>query len=291
MQLKATAKINLALDVIRKREDGYHEVRMIMQMVDMYDRIRLTARKGQSGIRMTTNLPYIPTDEGNLAYRAAKLLMDEKGVTDGLDIRLDKFIPVAAGLAGGSSDAAAAMKGVNRLFRLGFSDRELMERGARIGADVPYCILKGTALSEGIGEILTPLKDMPDCFILLSKPAINVSTKEVYTNLRADSLPFHPDVDAMRDAIERGDLHAMTDPALMANVLETVTSARYPVIEDIKAAMMENGALQAIMSGSGPTVFGIFDVRQKAEAAKETLKKAWPSARTFLTWPSKGEIV
>lgn len=289
MRLKATAKINLALDVLQKRDDGYHEVRMVMQMVDMYDRIELMVNPQIHGIRMTTNLSYIPTDEGNLAYRAAKILMDEKGVTDGLEIRLDKFIPVAAGLAGGSSDAAAAMIGVNRLFHLGFSQKEMMERAAGIGADVPYCILKGTALSEGIGEILTPLPDMPRCQILLCKPNINVSTRLVYQNLHANALKEHPDVDGMIAALKNRDLRGVTDPSRMANVLETVTSARFPVIEDIKEDMKRLGALNAIMSGSGPTVFGIFDDRKKAEEARSILKRTRPSARTFLTWPVRRE--
>ncbi len=285
MQLRATAKINLALDVLKKREDGYHEVRMIMQMVDMYDQIRLTAKRNTPGISMTTNLPYIPTNEGNLAYKAAKILMDEKGVTDGLQIELEKFIPVAAGLAGGSSDAAATMIGVNRLFHLGYSREELMERGKKIGADVPYCILQGTALSEGIGEILTPLPNMPDCRILLCKPNISVSTKEVYTNLRANELTEHPDIDGMIEAIKAKDLKGITDPACMSNVLESVTCVNYPVIEAIKSRMMELGALNSIMSGSGPTVFGVFDDREKSEAARAALKKEYPAARTFLTWP------
>lgn len=285
MRLKATAKINLALDVLRKREDGYHEVRMIMQMVDMYDWVELKAIPGRSGIQMTTNLSYIPVDEGNLAYRAAKMLMDEKGVTDGLSIRLDKFIPVAAGLAGGSSDAAATMIGVNKLFHLGFSREELMKRAAGIGADVPYCILRGTALSEGIGEILTELPDMPRCQILLCKPNINVSTKLVYQNLHVDDLKEHPDVDGMIEALKKGDLSGIAEPSRMSNVLESVTSVRFPVIEEIKAEMKRLGAMNAIMSGSGPTVFGIFDDREKAEEARTFLKSTRPSARTFLTWP------
>ncbi len=290
LQLRATAKINLALDVLKKREDGYHEVRMIMQMVDMYDQIRLSAVKGRAGISMRTNIPYIPTNEGNLAYRAAKILMDEKGVTDGLEIDLSKFIPVAAGLAGGSSDAAATMVGVNRLFHLGYTNEELMERGAQIGADVPYCIMRGTALSEGIGDILTPLPNMPDCRILLCKPSINVSTKEVYHSLRANELETHPDVDGMIEAIKAGDLYGIVDPSKMSNVLESVTAVKYPIIEDIKAKMMELGALNSIMSGSGPTVFGIFDDKDKSERARNVMKQLYPTARVFLTWPRARRI-
>ncbi len=290
MYLRAMAKINLALDVLGRREDGYHEVRMVMQMVGMYDRLSLKAERGKSGIRLTTNLSYIPADEHNLAVKAASLLMEEAGVTDGLSIRLDKFIPVAAGLAGGSSDAAATMLGVNRLFHLGFSREELMERGRQIGADVPYCILQGTALSEGIGEILTPLKPMPRAGILLCKPGISVSTKDVYARVDALEEITHPDVDGMLAAIERGDLEAMTSPSCMSNVLEEVTGQRYPVIAAIEETMMEAGALRAVMSGSGPTVFGIFNDVEKAEACRLRLRAERPSARTFLTWPQNNPV-
>lgn len=286
MKLKATAKINLALDVLGTRPDGYHEVRMIMQMVDMYDNIYLDVRKGQPGIELTTNLPYIPTDEHNLAFKAAKILMDEKGICeDGLSIRLDKFIPVAAGLAGGSSDAAAVMVGVNRLFRLGFSKKELMERAAAIGADVPYCVLRGTALSEGIGEVLTPLPDMPDCRILLCKPNINVSTKAVYEALDASPIAEHPDIDGMIEAIQNRDLKQIVSGDRMKNVLEPVTKSRHGIIGAIEEDMIKKGALNAMMSGSGPTVFGIFDDKEKSNEAKMFLKDKYPSAKVFLTWP------
>ena len=272
MYLRATAKINLALDVVGIREDHYHEVRMVMQMVGMYDRLNLHPEKGKPGIRLTTNLKYIPTDENNLVVKAASLLMEEAGVTDGLSIHLNKFIPVAAGLAGGSSDAAMTMTGVNRLFHLGLSEEELMARGKEIGADVPFCILRGTALSEGIGEILTPLRPMPKADILLCKPNISVSTKDVYTRIGS------------------GDLEALTEPGCMSNVLENVTGARYPVITAIERTMMEEGALNAIMSGSGPTVFGIFNDHDKAEACRRRLRVERPHARTFLTWPDNTVI-
>ncbi len=287
MYLRATAKINLALDVLKKRQDGYHEVRMVMQMVGMYDRLTLEAVKGGQGVRLTTNLSYIPTDENNLVVRAANLLMSESGVTDGLAVHLDKFIPVAAGLAGGSSDAAMTLVGVNRIFRLGKTEEELMQLGARIGADVPYCIKRGTALSEGIGEILTPLKAMPDAGILLSKPNISVSTRDVYAAFDAEKITDHPDIDGLIGAIEAGDLHAMTEGQRMANVLETVTGPKYPVIAELKKTMLEEGALTAIMSGSGPTVFGIFDDSGKAEACRMRLRAERPQARTFLTWPTR----
>ena len=272
MYLRANAKINLTLDVLGKREDGYHEVRMVMQTVGMYDRVTLEAKRGGGGIELETNLSYIPTDESNLAYKAAALLMEEAGVTDGLRIRLDKFIPVAAGLAGGSSDAAMAMVGVNRLFHLGFSQTELMERAKSIGADVPYCILRGTALSEGIGERLSRLKEMPKADILLCKPNISVSTRDVYAAFDAGLVVNHPDVDGLVASIEAGDLKGMTLPSRMSNVLEMVTGSRYPVIAEIERIMLEDGALSAMMSGSGPTVFGIFDDHERAEACRRHLR-------------------
>ncbi|MDO4620234.1 MAG: 4-(cytidine 5'-diphospho)-2-C-methyl-D-erythritol kinase [Lachnospiraceae bacterium] len=285
MLLRATAKINLSLDVLGKRDDGYHEVRMIMQMVGMYDRLTLQAVSGKSGIALETNLPYLPTDDNNLVVRAAKLLMEEKGVTDGVKIRLDKFIPVAAGLAGGSSDAAQTMIGVNRMFHLGYSMEELMARGKQIGADVPYCIMGGTALSEGIGEILTPLPTMPDCRILLCKPSVSVSTKDVYKSIDEKENLRHPDVDAQLQALQNGDLRALAAPDAMYNVLEEVTGEKYPIISEIEQAMLKEGALNAVMSGSGPTVFGIFDDADAAERCRDHLRARMPSARTFLTWP------
>ena len=280
MKLRAMAKINLGLDVVRRREDGYHEVRMIMQTIRMYDTLELTATE-EPGIRVKTNLKYLPVNEDNLVYKAAKLLMDEFHVTRGVKIRLEKHIPVAAGMAGGSSDAAAVMVGVNRLFRLGLSRKELMERGVKIGADVPYCILRGTALAEGIGEKLTPLTPAPDCHVLIAKPPISVSTKFVYENLHLDQLEEHPDIDGIRRAIEEGDLCGMV--SRMGNVLETVTIPAYPQIGQISELMKENGALGAMMSGSGPTVFGIYDDERKAMAARDVLKKSDLAQVVYLT--------
>ena len=280
MKLRAMAKINLGLDVVRRREDGYHEVRMIMQTIRMYDTLELTATE-EPGIRVKTNLKYLPVNEDNLVYKAAKLLMDEFHVTRGVKIRLEKHIPVAAGMAGGSSDAAAVMVGVNRLLRLGLSRKELMERGVKIGADVPYCILRGTALAEGIGEKLTPLTPAPDCHVLIAKPPISVSTKFVYENLHLDQLEAHPDIDGIRRAIEEGDLCGMV--SRMGNVLETVTIPAYPQIGQISELMKENGALGAMMSGSGPTVFGIYDDERKAMAARDVLKKSGLAQVVYLT--------
>lgn len=263
------AKINLGLDVVKKRPDGYHEVRMIMQTIRMYDQIDLEISK-EPGIHVQTNLPFLPCDESNLTYKAAKLLMDEFEIQQGVSIDLKKFIPVAAGMAGGSTDAAAVMVGVNRLFHLGLTQQELMKRGVKIGADVPYCIMRGTALAEGIGEILTPLPPMPACHLLIGKPAVNVSTKFVYTNLRADEITDHPDIDGMIEAIRMADLHGIV--SRMENVLERVTIPEYPVIDEIKKHMKKHGALGALMSGSGPTVFGVFDDVEKAKRAAAELR-------------------
>ena len=271
LELKAYGKINLGLDVVRRREDGYHEVRMIMQTGRVYDAIELN-RTEEEGIRLSTNLYYLPDNENNLGYRAAKLLMDEFGIRDGVEIKMKKFIPVAAGMAGGSSDAAAILFGVNKMFGLGLSKQELMERGVRLGADVPYCIMRGTALSEGIGEILTPLPPMPQCRVLIAKPAVSVSTKHVYESLNLPSLgaEAHPDIDAMRAAIEKKDLSGVVSQ--LGNVLETVTIPENPVIQTLKDKMMEMGADGSLMSGSGPTVFGLFTNQTAAQAAYEELR-------------------
>jgi 4-diphosphocytidyl-2-C-methyl-D-erythritol kinase len=280
IRLKAMAKINLGLDVVRKREDGYHEVRMIMQTIRMYDQIQLEI-EDTPGIRVKTNLYYLPVDEDNLVYKAAKLLMEEFHIEKGLRIELKKFIPVAAGMAGGSSDAAAVLVGVNRLFHLNLSRQELMERGVKIGADVPYCILRGTALAEGIGEKLTPLPSAPNCYVLIAKPGVHVSTKFVYTNLNAEALQSHPDIDGQIKAIQSGNLSGMAQ--LCENVLETVTVPAYPVIDEIKAVMEEQGALKAMMSGSGPTVFGLFDDREKAKKAYDLLYGGELAKQVYLT--------
>lgn len=279
MKLKAFAKINLGLDVIGRREDGYHQVRMIMQTIRMFDQLEIEKSR-KPGIRLSVNLPYVPADAGNLVYRAASLMMEEFSLPQGLDIRLNKFIPVAAGMAGGSSDAAAALVGINRLFGLGLSRGELMERGLKLGADVPYCIMRGTALAEGIGEKLTRLSPLPPCYILIGKPGVSVSTKYVYTNLKLDETTVHPDIDGMVAALKAGDLTGVTEK--MGNVLESVTIPRYPVIEKIKDLMKETGALNALMSGSGPTVFGIFDDWKKARQAQQRLRESRLARQVFL---------
>ncbi len=280
LELQAVAKVNLGLDVLRRREDGYHELRMIMQSIRLHDRITLE-RMDSAGITLQTNLGDLPVDEGNLAYRAAKLLMEECRVGEGLRIGLEKHIPVAAGLAGGSSDAAAVLVGVNRMFALGFSQEELMARAVKIGADVPYCVMRGTALAEGIGDRLTVLPDAPDLHVVLAKPPIAVSTAFVYGNLKADKLAVHPDIDAQVQAIRAGDARRMAE--LMGNVLETVTIPACPVIAQIKERMLRAGALNAMMSGSGPTVFGLFEEEEKARRSYEELSRGDLAGNVFLT--------
>lgn len=284
IQLKALAKINLGLDVLRRREDGYHEVKMIMQTIHLYDELELK-KIAKPEIQMQTNLPYLPVDEHNLAYKAAKLLKEEYHLPGGLFIRLQKKIPVAAGMAGGSSDAAAVLWGVNQLYHLGLSKKELMERGVRLGADVPYCIQRGTALAEGIGEKLKALPPMPKCYLLIAKPGVSVSTKFVYENLHANDLKEeqHPNIDAMIRTIQKKDLALLT--SYMGNVLELVTIPAYPVIEEIKRCMLEAGALGAMMSGSGPTVFGIFETQPQARKAYRAVKASQLAKQVYLTVP------
>ncbi len=280
IKLKARAKINLGLDVLGKRPDGYHEVRMIMHTVDLCDEITLCALSDEQIRLLFTNRVHLPANEGNLAYRAAKQLIDEFHPGIGVEIRLNKRIPIAAGLAGGSSDAAAVLVGANQLFGLNLSRKALMERGVRLGADVPYCILRGTALAEGIGEKLTSLPPLPPCQILIAKPKIYVSTRFVYENLKLDAQTRHPDIDGQVAALENGDLRAVAGK--MGNVLETVTASAYPAISQIKETMVRHGALNALMSGSGPTVFGIFEEEGAARDACQALRASGEAQQIYL---------
>ena len=284
IQLKALAKINLGLDVLRRREDGYHEVKMIMQTISLHDDLEIRRIKTPE-IQVKTNLYYLPTNENNLVYKAAKLLMDEFGIKEGVAIQLKKRIPVAAGMAGGSTDGAAVLWGMNQMYGLGLSRQELMERGVKLGADVPYCVQRGTALAEGIGERLSVLPSMPKCTILIAKPGISVSTKFVYENLHANDLKpeQHPDVDRMIEAMKEKNLDLLCER--MGNVLETVTIPAYPVIQEIKEHMMACGAAGAMMSGSGPTVFGIFHSPVQAKAAMKDLKVNGLAKHLYLTTP------
>ena len=280
MRLRALAKINLGLDVVGKRDDGYHEVRMIMQTIQMYDVLEIEKKK-EPGIVLTTNIPYVPTDERNLVYKAAKMLMDEFKIKDGVNIYINKRIPIAGGMAGGSSDCATTLMGINQLFELGLSKEELMERGVKLGADVPYCVLGGTAIARGIGEVLTPLPAPADCHVIIAKPPVSVSTAYVYGHIKPLKITKRPDIEAMAQSIKDGDLKKMA--SLIYNVMEDVTVGEYPIISEIKQVMLDNGALNSIMSGSGPTVFGLFDDKEKAQQCVKTLEEKGLTQQLYLT--------
>ena len=285
---KAYAKINLGLDVVRRLENGYHEVRMIMQTVDICD--VLTLKKTESGIVVTTDNGELPTDENNLIYKAAKLMMDKYNIKQGVHIHLEKHIPIAAGMAGGSSNAAAVLVGMdaagtfigmNELFACGADEEQLRELGVKVGADVPFCIMGGTALAEGIGEKLTRLPKPPACFLLIAKPDINVSTKYVYEHLDAEGVEHHPDIDGMIRALADKDLTGIVER--LENVLENVTVKKHPIIQEIKDTMVQAGAEGSLMSGSGPTVFGIFTEEKKAKAAFDALEAKQLAKQLFIT--------
>ena len=276
---KAYAKINLGLDVVDRLENGYHLVKMIMQMVGIYD--ILTLEKISSGIIVTTDNGELPTDENNLIYKSAKLMMDKYQISEGVKIHLEKNIPIAAGMAGGSTDAADTFIGMNELFECGASEEDLRELGVKVGADVPYCIMGGTALAEGIGEKLSKLPSPPPCILLVAKPDINVSTKYVYEHLDAEGVSHHPDIDGMIQAIQDQDLQGIVNR--LENVLENVTVKKYPVIQEIKDIMINMGAEGSLMSGSGPTVFGIFTEEEKARAALKVLEEKALAKQLFVT--------
>lgn len=280
IELKAMGKINLGLDVLGRRDNGYHDVRMVMQTVYLYDQIAIT-KKQSPGITVETNLFFLPVNESNLAYQAARMLTEEFGIEEGIHIALDKRIPVSAGMAGGSADAAAVLYGMNKMFGLGLSESELQKRGVTLGADVPYCIMRGTVLAEGIGERLTPLTQCPRCYVLLAKPSVNVSTKLVYERFDRLSSWNHPDIDGIIEGLNRQDIRQIAD--CMGNVLERVTVKEYPVIEEIKRVVKEGGALNAMMSGSGPTVFGLFEEREAAKQAADRIKERKLAKQVYVT--------
>ena len=280
IELKGLAKINLGLDVLGRRENGYHDVRMVMQSIYLYDEVRIEKAEPEE-ISVISNLSFLPTGEGNIAYKAAKLLKDEFQIKEGIKITLNKHIPVAAGLAGGSSNAAAVLFGMNRMFWLGLSQKELMERGVKLGADVPYCIMRGTVLAEGIGEELSVLPAMPKCTVLIAKPPVSVSTKVVYEALDSGNIVKHPDIDGIIEGLQNRDLRQVA--ASMGNVLEDVTIPMHPVIEDIKNEMKACGALNAMMSGSGPTVFGLFESRAAAREAQRRIREKSLTKQVYVT--------
>ena len=277
---KAYAKINLGLDVLRRREDGYHEVKMIMQTVDIYD--VLTFVKAPADVfRLSVDSAQIPDDDNNLVLKAASLLFATAGIDAGVEVTLQKNIPVAAGMAGGSTDAAATLIGLNALYDLRFTTEQLQEIGVKLGADIPYCIMGGTALSQGIGEILRPLPAPPRAHLVIAKPDLMISTKYVYENLHANSLKVHPNIDGMIEALSNRDLIKIC--SLMGNVLETVTEKENPIITQIKDLMKEQGATGALMSGSGPTVFSIFTEEEKARSCFQKIQEENLAKQLFLT--------
>ena len=259
--VEANAKINLTLDILGKRPDGYHEVAMVMQTVGLHD--TLTLEKREQGISLNINVPWLKADEKNLAWRAAALVQEEFGLTGGVHIDLIKRIPVAAGLAGGSADAAAVLKGMSELYGLNLSDNKLCELGAKLGSDIPFCLLGGTMLATGRGEVLKRLPDMPETWVVLVKPRISVSTAWAYQNYDEQGAERHPDNEAIQKEIARGNRKGVAK--LLCNVLESVTINKYDVIERYKQMMLAKGAMASMMSGSGPTVFALAKNREQAE--------------------------
>lgn len=273
VEIQAYAKINLGLDVVGKLDNGYHLLRSVMQQIDLHDTVTLKKQEPEKGITFTSNSGEIPLDDTNLAYKAARLIMVQAGLHTGVEIHLEKRIPVAAGMAGGSTDGAAVLIGMNELFELGYGMEELKAMGVKLGADVPFCIQGGTALAEGIGEKLTMISTIPSMYFVIAKPPIFVSTKYVYENLKLGELE-HPDTDGILAALEKKDVVAMTKR--LGNVLESVTVKKYPIIDALKNSMKEAGAIGALMSGSGPTVFGVFSSLEDSEKAEKVLKEQYP---------------
>lgn len=275
---RSYAKINLTLDVLNRRQDGYHDIKMIMQTVSLFDLI-LVDRTYDSGISVATNLRYLPNNDKNIAYKAADAFLQKTGADGGAKIMIHKNIPVAAGLAGGSGNCAAVLTAMNMLHGNILTDTELHEIGASLGADVPYCFGGGTQIAEGIGEILTPLDAMPEVYILLVKPQINVSTAAIYEQIDSAPISIRPDTEAMKRALREQDINGIAQN--LCNVMEAVTEKMYPIIGGIKRKMMMNGALGAVMSGSGPTVFGIFDDFKTAKANADSFSMQFKDV--FLT--------
>lgn len=269
LTIKGNAKINLTLDVLYKREDGFHQVEMIMQSIDLADVLHLEERK-TGNISIATTIARLPCDQRNLAYRAAALLKETFQVKNGVHIFLEKNIPVAAGLAGGSADAASVLIGLNQLWKLGLSTNELEMLGAKLGSDIPFCIKGGTVLATGRGELLQPLAEIKPCYIVLAKPPIGVSTAWVYRQYRGQDVKTHPNTLGVKSSLEQGDLTGVAKG--LCNVLETVTIPVHPEIKKLKQSMMQHGAMASLMSGSGPTVFGLVEEQAKAEYIAEKLR-------------------
>lgn len=283
IELKAYGKINIGLDVIRKREDGYHDLDMIMQTVGVYDDVIISREDGTQTyeIEVSTDADILPNDKGNLAFMAAKVLMEAYDIKSKVKIHINKRIPIAGGMAGGSADCAAVLRGVNQLFQLELTDEQLQEYGVKLGADVPYCIVGGTKRAQGIGEILTDLPTPPKCYVIIAKPDAFVSTKFVYSHIRPAQIENHPDIDGIIESIKAGNLYGMCEK--IANVMEDVTIPEYPIIQKVKDILKSNGAVNALMSGSGPTVFGIYDDEEKAKQSMDALSGKEFVSRLYLT--------
>lgn len=277
--LESFAKINLALDVLYKRDDGYHEINTLMQQIDLKDRIIIKNR--EKGIEIQCNDKDVPLDNTNLVYRAWEKIIEKTGVNKGAHIIIDKKIPVAAGLAGGSSNGAAVLKGLNLLWNLDLSEKELMEIGLEIGADIPFCILGGTAWGKGVGEKLTRLKNFSNKMVLLANMGIPISTASVYNNLNLNGTNTRICMEEMIKHIEEDNLPKLAEN--MANVMEGVVIKKYPIVGEIKRDMIRYGALGSIMSGSGPTVFGLFDDEEKLYRCKRELERKIPKVLTAKT--------
>ena len=275
VQIKARAKINLTLDVLGRRENGYHDVEMIMQQINLYDVVTVT-KVEEDRIQLTCSEPFLPVDDKNIAYRAAELMKDAYGIACGFDIHIEKYIPIAAGLAGGSTNAAAVIMGINQLCELNLSLEEQQMQGFKLGADVPFCFLEGCAIARGLGEILTPITGFEHAWMVLVKPSFGVSTKDVYMNLKCEEIKVHPDTEAMVEALKLQNRHAILSG--LCNVLENVTLALYPKVQEVKVLLNGYGADGVLMSGSGPTVFGIFSSYERAKTAHKKIKKQYPQS-------------
>lgn len=278
ISLDANAKINLTLDILGIRNDGFHEVSMVMQEVSLHDTIFM--EKTSQGISLSIDGSDLPVDETNLCWRAAALILEEYSLSGGVSIRLEKRIPIAAGLAGGSSDAAAVLKGMNQLFQLDLSEEQLCQLGARLGSDIPFCLMGGTMLSTGRGEVLERLEDFPEVYVVLAKPPIGVSTAWAYKTYDAGYHGPHPDNKAMLAAIAGGSLEEAA--GLLCNVLEGVTAKQHQIINDYKKAMLESGAMASMMSGSGPTVFGLAASEAEAQNIARAVKEVDENAAVFV---------